>query len=130
MNEMKEYVETFNYKAPHRSTLMMKEWKVSKEGGMFKGLKGYILIATVDYNLVLMEDKEETTKPEKIIKMSNVSIISNENRRDTSIVELLEVVPGLLIDSKNKVLLKFENSDVSEEFIHFLNNYQIVAHST
>jgi hypothetical protein len=126
MAEMKEYVETFNYRLPHRSALMMKEWKICKEGGVFTGLKPYLMIATVDYNLVLMEDKDEITKPEKIMKMTNLSIASNENRRDTSVVDVLEVVPGLIMDSKNKVVLKFDNCDTAEEFIHFITNYQLV----
>ena len=122
MKEIKSYFQSFEYKIPPKSSLIMKEWKITKESGIFKGFRPYTIIATIDYNLLIIEEKEDMTKPEKIMKMAQISLTS-ENRRDQSFVEILEVTPGLIIDSKNKILLKFQNSDTAEEFSHFIRNY-------
>ena len=128
LTEIKTYLQSFDFKAPPKSSLLMKEWKVTKEAGLLKGFRPYLIVATVDYNLILIEEKVEVNKPEKIMKISQINLII-DNRRDPTFVEVLEIIPGLLIDSKNKILLKFENSDMSEEFIHFINNYNTINES-
>jgi len=124
--EVKAYFETFYLKPPSRSPLMMKQWKCTRDGGILKGFKQYTVIATVDYNLILLEDKDEITKPEKIMKMSQTRLVDEGRNNDSSSVHLLEVIPGLILDSKNRVILNFENSDTAEEFTHFLRNYQLI----
>jgi len=124
--EVKAYFETFYLKPPSRSPLMMKQWKCTRDGGILKGFKQYTVIATVDYNLILVEDKDEITKPEKIMKMSQTRLVDEDRNNDSSSVHLLEVIPGLILDSKNRVILNFENSDTAEEFTHFLRNYQLI----
>jgi len=123
--EMRDYIEHFNYGMMARSPLIMKEWKVQKDGGMLKGMKNWVFVATVDYNLLLIEEKVDWVKPDKVMKMGHVQVVVNESdRRDSAFVDLVEKVPGLIMDSKNKMMLKFDNSDAAEEFVHFVNNYQ------
>lgn len=58
-----------------------------------------------------------------ILGMRNLKIINNEDRKDFSIVEIMEVVQGFLMDSKTKLTLKFGSEDSAEEFRHYVYNY-------
>jgi len=71
--EMRDYIEHFNYGMVARSPLIMKEWKVQKVGEcLLKGMKNYVFVATVDYNLLLIEEKVDWVKPDKVMKMGHV----------------------------------------------------------
>lgn len=108
-----------------QSPLVVKEWKAIREGGILKGDKPCHVVVTLDANVLVIERSVdgEFLDTDNILRLPNLKIIPREDRKDYSIVDLLEVVPGLLMDSKKKLTLKFATVDNAEEFRHYVYNY-------
>ena len=107
------------------SPLVLKEWKATRDAGLLKGNKTCSVVVTIDSHVVVLEKSSdgETYDAFKTLKLQNMKIVSKEEKKDYSIVDILEVIPGLIIDSKTKLSLKFNNEDSAEEFRHYIYNY-------
>lgn len=108
-----------------RSPLVIKEWKAQRDAGLLKGYKPCSVVITVDSNILVLEKSPEgeVVVTDNILKLQNLKIMPADAKKDGSIVDIMEVIPGLILDSKKKVTLKFDNLDGAEEFRHYLYNY-------
>jgi hypothetical protein len=107
-----------------KSPLVLKEWKATREAGLLKGTKQCSLIVTIDGHILVIDKSNdgESLKAEYILNLKSLKIV-NDGNKDYSQVDVLEVTPGLLMDSKTKLSLKFENADSAEEFRHYVYNF-------
>lgn len=117
---VKEYLTTITPIKLEMHPLVLKEWYAKKETGLLKSFKNCQVIITVDGNMLLVEkaDGNVVNKAETVIKMDRMKA---KSRNDTD-VEIIETKPGLIMDSTNKYVLKFESRDNVEELFHHINN--------
>ena len=108
------------------SPLVLKSWRATRDAGLLKSTKFCFVVVTVDGHVLVIEKNAENAEMIEgcyILGMRNLKIINNEDRKDFSIVEIMEVVQGFLMDSKTKLTLKFGSEDSAEEFRHYVYNY-------
>jgi len=113
-------------KPPEQRPLLLKEWKAHREtGGLLKSWKPAYVMVTADANVLVVEKNAEGDfeNIDLTLKMQRIKIQKNDERRDRSIVDLAEISPGLILNSKKSVTLKFDNEDMAEEFLHYVYNY-------
>jgi hypothetical protein len=105
--------------------LVVKEWRASKEAGLLKGWKPCAVVVSADSSVLIIEKtpEGEFAQVDTVLKLQQLKIQKNEARKDRSILEIMEINPGILLDSKIKVTLKFESDDGAEEFLHYVYNY-------
>lgn len=118
-------VEKCIAKPPDHKPLVMKEWKASKEVGIIKSWKPVNLVITADGNILIVE-KNALSEPENIdcvLKLQQIKIQKNDDRKDRSILDVVEITPGIILNSKTKLTLKFDTEDMAEEFLHYVYNY-------
>lgn len=100
--------------------LVVKEWLAKKESGILKSWKTCQIVITVDGNILLVDKSEPNVfkKPDAVIKMER----SNMKLRKDNEIEIIESVPGIILNTKSKYLIKFDSNDQMEEFLHQINN--------
>jgi len=109
-----------------KSPLVLKSWKASRDAGLLKSTRNVFVVVTVDGHVLVIE--KNTENPDLIegcyiLGMKNLKIMNKDEKKDFSTVEIMEVVPGFLMDSKTKLTLKFGSEDSAEEFRHYVYNY-------
>jgi len=122
-----EYALTEKLKIPppDKKPLVMKEWTACKESGIMRNWKPFSVICTGDANILLVERNEDgqLVKVDSILKLHLIKIQKLEERKERNIIEVTETTPGIFLDSKTRVTLKFDNEDMAEEFLHYVFNF-------
>jgi hypothetical protein len=118
-------VDKTTLKSPEHKPLVLKEWPANREQGIIKSWKPVNLIITADGNILIVDKNahHEQEEVNQTLKLQQVKIQKSEDKKDRSILEIVETVPGIILNSKTKLTLKFDNEDMAEEFIHYVYNY-------
>jgi len=109
-----------------KSPLVLKSWKATRDAGILKTTRNCLVVVTVDGHVLVIEkntENDDIIEGCYILGMKNLKIMNEEGKKDFSNVEIMEVVPGFLMDSKTKLTLKFGSEDSAEEFRHYVYNY-------
>ena len=121
LKELKVFFEEFEIKDMPQKPLVKKEISILRDvGGITKNFKECLFIITIDNNLLILDNpkEEEVNESTHCLNIDNLSIIP---RKDATLYDLIEKVPGFLFDSTNKFLIKVPNEDKMDELMHYLN---------
>lgn len=119
--ELKVFFEEFEIKDMPQKPLVKKEISILRDvGGLMKNFKECLFIITIDNNLLILDnpEKEEVNESTHCLNIDYLSLVP---RKDASLYDLIEKVPGFLFDSTNKFLIKITNEDKLDELMHYLN---------
>ena len=119
---VKEYFTTIEYEKLDSKPLVVKEWKCKRDPGLLKGFKPCFVYLTVDSNLLIVDknESEVAQKANNVIKMKQMNI----RLKDDHDVEIVETIPGLIMNTTHKHTLRFDNKDDIEMLFHQVQNYR------
>ena len=123
---VQKYLENFPFEPPVSKPLVLKEWEAQKESGTLKSFRPCSVVVTVDGNLLLVDRADERVfkKADSVIRLHQITVKDNPAKKNPLIVDFIETIPGFILDSKNKYVIKFNSMDQVDEFLHYLTNYQ------
>lgn len=119
--ELKVFFEEFEIKDMPQKPLVKKEISVLRDvGGITKNFKECLFIVTIDNNLLILDnpEKEEVNESTHCLNIDSLTLTA---KKDATLYDLVEKVPGFLFDSTNKFLIKVPNEDKLDELMHYLN---------
>lgn len=90
---------------------------------MKKVFKNCELVVTIDDFLLFFDDPSETEiqKANKKLHMNKISVKKIKDKKRE--LYIIEKIPGLVYNTSNKILVKFENDEEMEEFVEYVAKF-------
>ncbi len=89
-------------------------------GGITKSYRDCLLLITIDKFMLLIDNPIDFKYQSADICL-NLNFTTLKRRKDECLIDVVEKLPGLMFNTTNKHLLKFDNADEIEELKHYIN---------
>lgn len=125
-NELKEYLENFKFiECEQNHLLVQKSFKAKRDvASIGTTWEDCQLVITVDDFLLIYDQRKKTGNIKITDKKMNLDKVKPQKHKSKeNQIFIIETVPGVIFNSTNKQLLKFNNKDDMLEFLMYLKRY-------